>query len=224
MLNQTNLPETPKIASCQDPLFIGIAGPSSAGKSSIAVKLLEMFDNSKAIILGLDSYYKDLPVIPLDDVEEWNFDRPEALDTPLLFKHIKLLSEGKAVDKPNYSYHLHCRISKGIRIEPKKIIIIEGLHSLYWQELRGLYLTSAFITASNEVCLDRKLLRDTRIREHSTEHTINQFETFTKPMYVKYVKPTSMYAELMLNGEDDIEKSTEILYKHVLGKLSRISN
>lgn len=204
-----------------EPYLIGIAGPSSAGKSSIARGLVQTMPKGEAIIIGMDSYYRDLPVIPLDDVEEWNFDRPEAFDKELLFKQILALSQGDSIEKPVYSYRRHCREPRGETVHPAKFIIVEGLYTMYWPELRGLYLTSAFITARQTVCRSRKMHRDLTERNLTPKYSTEQYDSFVFPMYGIHIHPTRFYADILLDGEAPIIKSVRLLQERIEEVLSR---
>jgi len=201
--------------------MIGIAGPSSAGKSTISQNLIHALPEGEAIIIGMDSYYLDMPVIPLDDIEAWNFDRPESFDKELMVKQILSLSQGEAIEKPLYSYKRHCRDSKGVMVYPAKFIIVEGLYTLYWPELRGLYLTSAFITAQQTVCRSRKMHRDLTERNLTPEYSTEQYESFVLPMYGKHIHPTRIYADIMIDGEGKVEDSVSILLGRIEEILSR---
>ena len=204
-----------------EPYLIGIAGPSSAGKSTVAQKIIQTLPEGDAIIIGSDSYYLNLPEIHMDDLEEWNFDRPEAFDKVLMLKQILALSQGESIEKPRYSYRRHCRESHGDKVNPSKYIIVEGLYTLYWPELRGLYLTSAFITVPQTVCRSRKMHRDLTERNLTPEYSKEQYESFVLPMYGKHIHPTRIYADIMIDGEGKVEDSANIIIQRINEVLSR---
>jgi len=207
--------------SFPEPYFIGIAGPSSAGKSTIAQKIVQTLPDGEAITVGMDSYYLSLPEFHMHDLDKWNFDRPEAFDKELMFKQILALSHGKTIEKPCYNYRRHSREQQGVMVNPAKYILVEGLYTLYWHELRGLYLTSAFITAHQTVCRSRKMHRDLTDRNLTPEYSIEQYESFVLPMYEKHIHPTRIYADIIIDGERKVEDSANLIIQRINEVLAR---
>ncbi len=197
--------------------IIGIAGPSCSGKSEIARYLIKELSEMNPVLLSLDSYYHDLS--PLDPAERdaRNFDVPEALDHELLRDQLVALYNGSAIEKPVYDFATHTRSPQSEQIVPGEAIIIEGLFALYWEEIRALFQTSVFVTLHDHVCLSRRIERDTRERGRSSESVLSQYKETVQPMNEKYILPTKTFAQIVVDGEDLLERSTSLIMAHIRG-------
>ena len=195
--------------------IVGIAGPSCSGKSEIARYLTKELSEMNPVILTLDSYYHDLS--PLDPAErdKRNFDVPEALDHDLLRQQLLELSNGRAIEKPVYDFVTHTRLPQSERIVPGEAVIIEGLFALYWEGIRELLHTTVFVTLHDHVCLSRRIERDTRERGRSREAVLAQYAETVRPMNEKYILPTKTFADIVVNGEDPLERSTAVIMAHI---------
>lgn len=189
------------------PAMISIAGPSCAGKSLLARRLVEQLSGYKCCVLPLDCYYLDLSALTPREREKKNFDSPGAIDSALLFKHLESLAAGGGIEKPLYDYTSHTRSSQSEFIAPSEIIIIEGLFALYWHRIRRMIRTGVFILLSDELALSRRLERDMLERGRSRESVLLQYWSTVKPMSEKYVLPTAAFADIVVDGQEDIEKS-----------------
>ncbi len=154
------------------PYMIGIAGPSCAGKSYLSTHLARHLD---AAMLNLDSYYADLNHLDMAQRAHFNFDAPESLDSPLLIEHVRQLSRGEAIERPIYDFKNHSRTGRTERLEARQFIIIEGLFALYWEEVRAVQATKVFVDLGEEICLSRRIERDTRERGRTRESILEQF-------------------------------------------------
>src|SRR5215471_11804173 len=132
------------------PHIIGIAGPSSSGKTELARQLVLRLPGTS--IVSLDSYYRGMEEIPLADRRKVNFDHPDALDWELLHQHLQAITAGQAFDEPVYSFADYARTSQTRRIEPSEFIIVEGLFVLYWPELRHMLDTKVYVETAADVC------------------------------------------------------------------------
>lgn len=184
--------------------FIGIAGPSCAGKGTLAAWLARRLPAS---ILPIDAYYRPLDHLSLEARAAVNFDEPASIDDGLLQHHLSRLLAGDAVDRPVYDFAHHTRKQETIRLEPNGFLIIEGLFSLYWESVRQLYHASIYIQAPNKTCLTRRVWRDGQERGRSEESVRTQYSNTVKPMRDLYVEPTRQYARLVLDGSADIEQN-----------------
>ncbi len=193
------------------PFLIGIAGPSCSGKSELANHLLTLCSERGAVIISLDSYYRDLSMLDEDERRQWNFDVPAALDYELLLDNLTQLSKGKSVEKPVYLFPSHTRAETGETVKPAEVIIIEGLFTLYWEDIRNLLDLKIFVETGDDICLERRKQRDTAQRKRSVESIIQQYELTVRPMFQRYIHPTSEFADLILNGEQPIDSSGEIV-------------
>ncbi len=194
------------------PYLIGIAGPSCAGKSHLSAHLAR---HLKAVTLNLDSYYVDLNHLTLEQRRHFNFDAPESLDSRLLIEHVRQLSRGEAIEKPIYDFRTHSRTGATERLEAREFIIVEGLFALYWEEIRAVQATKVFVDLGEEICLARRIERDTRERGRSRESILEQFSSTVRPMAQRYVHPTRRFADVVLTGDGDISKEIEGVLSHI---------
>ena len=198
------------------PYTIGIAGPSCSGKTELALALQQRLGPS-AGRLPLDAYYRDLVLLDPALRDEHNFDHPDALDRHLLFEHLDRLIAGESVEVPHYRFATHSRSPRGRVLEPGAWLIVEGLFALYWEELRDKLRTKLFIDAGDELCLSRRLERDVRRRGRSPDAVRSQYARTVGPMFERHVLPTRIHADLILSGEDPIDR----LVKSVLAATTR---
>ena len=184
------------------PHLIGIAGPSCAGKTELARWLAARL---QAPVLNLDHYYVDMRDLPLEERARRNFDEPAALDYPLILEHIQLLAAGQPVRAPRYDFATHTRARHVALVQPGDYMVLEGLFALYWPAVRALMRTRLFVTAPDDVCLERRTARDVRERGRSPERVRWQFETTVQPMARLHILPTQAHAGLVLAGTDPID-------------------
>jgi uridine kinase len=188
------------------PHIIGIAGPSSSGKTELSRQLVKKLPG--AAIVSLDSYYRGMEDIPLEERKKVNFDHPDALDWELLHEHLQAMAAGCAFDEPVYSFADYARTEETRRIEPCAFVIVEGLFVLYWPELRGMLDTKVFVQTDPEVCFNRRLTRDVNERGRSPESVRQQYEKTVRPSAEWFVHPTMKYADLVVSGEEPLAVST----------------
>ena len=187
-----------------NPRLIAIAGPSCSGKTTLARHLAGRLPGS-ALLLPLDSYYRDLAQLPLGERHRFNFDEPAALDLPLLVGNLTDLARGRAVDKPVYLFPQHVRAPNPERVAPAPWIIVEGLFALYWEEVRRLCHTRIFVETPDELCLERRLERDTVERGRTRESILEQYTRQVRPMCQQHLLPTRAFADLVLDGGQPVE-------------------
>ncbi len=192
------------------PRLIGIAGPSCAGKTEVAVRLARALD---APVVALDRYYRDLAHLPLDQRARANFDTPESLDSELLISHIQLLSVAEEAAIPVYDFTRHVRTQAVDRVRAGDFLVIEGLFSLYWEQLRRLLALKVFVAADDSICLGRRLERDIRERGRSRESVLEQYRCTVRPMAEKHVLPARAFADLVLDGTQPVEESVAAVLK-----------
>jgi uridine kinase len=185
------------------PLFVGIGGPSGAGKTTLARALVDLLPQHAAI-LPLDWYYVDLAGVGVDQRRERNFDHPDALDWERFFDDFMQLESGSLVHAPQYDFALHTRAPHTAQVEPRPVILIEGLHSLWQPALRSMLNYKIYVDASQSICLKRRIDRDTHERGRSAGDVIKQFKQHTNPMFLEFVQPTKGYADVVVSGEEDI--------------------
>ena len=186
--------------------IIGVAGPSSSGKSELARQLAERLPGTA--IVSLDSYYRGMEEIPLEERKKVNFDHPDSLDWELLHEHLVAIANGRAFDEPVYSFADYARTAETRRIEPTEFLIVEGLFVLYWPELRKMLDTKVYVQTDAAVCFQRRLTRDVAERGRTPESVREQYERTVRPSAEWFVYPTEKYADLRVSGEEPFERST----------------
>ena len=153
-------------------IVIGIAGGTGSGKTTLIDRIKQEFSDEIAV-LSHDFYYRDNSGIPFEEREKLNYDHPDAFETDLMVKHIRLLKEGKAVQRPVYDFVIHNRRPETVRVEPAKVIIVEGILIFENQELRDLFDIKVFIDTDADVRIIRRILRDVKERGRSLDSVIN---------------------------------------------------
>lgn len=178
---------------------IGIAGGSGSGKSTFAARLREQFPDSVALI-SCDNYYRAHDDIPLEERRLLNYDAPEALEFDLMVSHLRALKRGEAVDCPVYDFALHNRSDKILRIDPKPVIIVDGILILSDPALRETFDLRIYVEADADERILRRARRDMEVRGRHIDDIMAQYLTTVKPMHEQYVEPSKKHADLILNG------------------------
>lgn len=178
-------------------LTIGIAGGSGSGKSTITRLLVEKFGNDVTVIRH-DDYYKAHHNLPYEERAKLNYDCPEAFDTDLMAEHLALLRQGKAIDCPVYDYMEHDRSDKIRRIDPNKVLIIDGILILADESLRKLMDIKIFVDTDADIRILRRIKRDVNERRRTLDSVINQYIDTVKPMHEAYVEPSKKYADIII--------------------------
>jgi uridine kinase len=188
------------------PHIIGIAGPSSSGKTELAQQLVLRLPGTS--IVSLDSYYRGMEEIPLAARKRVNFDHPDSLEWPLLQQHLKAMAAGLLFDEPVYSFADYARTADTKRIVPSKFVIVEGLFVFHWPELRALLDTKVYVETDASVCFNRRLLRDVQERGRTPKSVCEQYERTVRPSAEWFVIPSRKFADLVVSGEEPLENST----------------
>ncbi|MCS6908548.1 MAG: uridine kinase [Anaerolineales bacterium] len=180
------------------PLVIGIAGGSGSGKTTVANMIIQHVGAEKIAYLPHDAYYKDLSNLPEAQRHLINFDHPNSLETSLLIQHIIQLKKGQPVDLPIYDFRTHCRTQQTQRIEPKAVIIVEGILIFVEPALRELFDVKIFVDTDPDIRFIRRLQRDLQERGRSTESVIQQYLSTVRPMHLEFVEPSKRYADIII--------------------------
>jgi uridine kinase len=183
-------------------VLLGIAGGSGSGKSWLARAVAEAFRGRAAIVCH-DWYYRHNADLPLEKSRLLNFDHPSALETPLLARHLDRLLAGEAVDAPIYDYATHARLPETRRVEPRPLLILDGILILHEKRLRERMTVSAFIDTPDDIRLMRRVRRDCRERRVDLDETLRLYEDFVRPMHMRYVVPSSHHATWIWSQLDD---------------------
>lgn len=187
-----------------DCIIIGIAGGTGSGKSTFTNRLRDRFGDNITVIYH-DNYYKRHDDIPFEERKKLNYDHPDALETDLLIEHIKRLRNGESIECPVYDYTVHNRSDKTVRIDPRKIILIEGILLLADPRLRSLLDIKIYVEADADERILRRILRDVKERGRDIDNIVEQYLTTVKPMHYLYVEPTLATADIVINsGMNDV--------------------
>ena len=181
-----------------DCIIIGIAGGTGSGKSTFTNRLKSEFGEDVAVVYH-DNYYKH-QTIPFEERKKVNYDHPDAFETELLVEHLKMLKQGQAVECPVYDYSIHNRSDETVRIEPKKIILLEGILVLADPRLRDMIDIKIFVEADADERILRRIVRDVKERGRDLDNIVEQYLTTVKPMHYLYVEPTKARADIIINS------------------------
>jgi uridine kinase len=181
--------------------LIGIAGGSGSGKTTFAKKVMKAINHSDSSLLHMDSYY--LPTVPKINGKA-NFDHPDAFDWNLLRTHLQDLKNGLPIDCPIYDFSSSTRTNQIDLVGPCKIVLFEGIFSLYDQEIRNILDIKCFLHVDSDIRFTRRLHRDVKERGRSLESVIAQYYDTVRPMYQKYLDPQKQYADFTVGEETDV--------------------
>ncbi len=179
-------------------LIIGICGGTGSGKTTVARKILETVGADRVVYLQQDAYYKDLSHLPLEERHRVNFDHPDAIDTDLLIQHIEELRAGRAIEQPVYDFTTHTRRPETRHIEPRPIILVEGILVFENPRLRALMDLKIFVDTADDLRFIRRLLRDISERGRTVESVIRQYLETVRPMHLEFVEPSKRYADIII--------------------------
>ena len=185
-------------------MIIGIAGGTGSGKSTFTNRLKKEFGEDVAVVYH-DNYYRRQDDISFEERKKVNYDHPDSLETDLLVEHLKKLKNGEAIECPVYDYSQHNRSDKMQRIEPKQIILVEGILLLADERVRDLIDIKIFVEADADERILRRIVRDVKERGRDLDNIVNQYLTTVKPMHYLYVEPTKATADIIINsGMNDV--------------------
>jgi uridine kinase len=186
--------------------FIGVAGGTGSGKTTVAEIIMKSLGDKKTAIISMDSYYKDFPGLTLEERKKINYDHPSVFDIDLLENHIKDLREGKSIDLPIYSFEKYERTSKFERLHPKPIIIVEGILLFYYDNIRKYFDIKIFVDTDPDVRMIRRINRDVKDRGRTLESVIEQYLNTVRPMHIQFVEPTKQFTDIIIprGGKNEI--------------------
>lgn len=179
-------------------VLIGVAGGSGAGKSALLRALTLKL--GACCLVDLDSYYLDRASVPVNERDAVNYDEPDAFDLPLLLDQLRRLAAGKGISKPRYSFASHTRVGAE-PVNPEPTVLIDGLFTLWWPELRALLDMKVFIDVSPDLRLARRLMRDVAERGRTMDSVVAQYLSTVRPMHDRYIEPTRRHADLVVSND-----------------------
>ncbi|MFJ8236867.1 uridine kinase [Ureibacillus sp. NPDC094379] len=190
----------------QRPLVVGIAGGSCSGKTSVTRAIYDVFRNHSVVVIEQDYYYKNQDHLTFEERLETNYDHPLAFDNDLLIEHLNALLEQNSIEKPVYDYVNHTRSKESIHVEPKDVIILEGILVLEDKRLRDLMDIKLFVDTDSDLRIIRRMERDIKERGRTIESVIEQYLTAVRPMHNLFIEPTKRYADVIIpeGGENEV--------------------
>lgn len=189
-----------------DPLIIGVAGGSGSGKTTVVRHIIDTIGEENILVLQHDSYYRDLKHLPFDQRAKQNFDHPSSLETELMIRHIKALKEGYQVEVPIYDFTKHIRKEKTKLVEPKKVILLDGILIFTEKELREEMNIKLYVDTDDDIRLLRRIQRDIVERDRELQNVLTQYQKYVRPMHLEFVEPTKRYADIIIprGGENQV--------------------
>ncbi len=200
-------------------LIIGIAGGTGSGKTTVVNKIIESLPEGSVAVIPQDSYYNAQSDLPLEVRKRTNFDHPNAFEWTLLAHQIEELKKGHAIEQPTYSYITCTRLSETVHIEPKEVIIVEGIMTLYDKELRDQMDLKIFVDAGADERLLRVIVRDIAERGHPLDMLIDKYRNILKPMHDEFIEPTKQYADIIIPNGGHNEQAIKMMQQYILGQL-----
>lgn len=195
--------------------IIGIAGGTGSGKSTVVRKIVEALPPHYVAVVPQDSYYNDTTGMTDEERHAINFDHPDAFDWKLLIKQVNELRSGKAIEQPTYSYLLCNRLKETIKVEPKPVIIIEGIMSLLDKKLRDMMDLKIFVDCDSDERLIRNIQRDTIDRGRTVTMVMNRYIEVLKPMHEQFIEPTKRYADIIIPQGGENKKGIGIVCAYI---------
>ncbi len=197
--------------------IIGIAGGTGSGKTTVVRKIVQALPPHYVTVVPLDSYYNDTSHMTEEERHAINFDHPDAFDWKLLTKQINMLRNGQAVEQPTYSYILCNRLKETVHVEPKPVIIIEGIMTLINKKLRDIMDLKIFVDTDSDERLIRNIQRDVVERGRTVDDVLDRYLNVLKPMHEQFIEPTKKYADLIIPQGGENLKGIGILCKYIEG-------
>ena len=202
-------------------LIIGIAGGTGSGKTTVVRKIVDTLPPDTVAVIPQDSYYNDQSHLPLAVRKLTNFDHPDAFEWPLLAHQIDELRHGRAIEQPTYSYLTCTRLAETIHVEPREVIIVEGIMPLYDKQLRDLMDLKIFVDAEPDERLLRVIERDIAERGHPLEMLIGKYRNVLKPMHDEFIEPTKQYADIIIPNGGENARAVAMMQMYILAALIR---
>ena len=205
-------------------MIIGISGGTGSGKTTVSQKIIASVGAENVVYLQHDSYYRNLGDMPMELRHQVNFDHPDAFDTGLLINHIETLGAGECIEQPTYDYATHSRMAGTIHVEPRPIIIVEGILVLSNIDLRSLMDLKIFVDADADIRFIRRLDRDVHQRGRDVDSIISQYRTTVRPMHLQFVEPSKRYADIIIPEGGHNEVGIDLIIGKIKSILARSGN
>jgi uridine kinase len=181
-----------------EPVVVGVAGGTGSGKTTVAREILRRAGTDQISLIQHDAYYKDLSALPMAQRAMQNFDHPDALDNDLLVAHLKELKAGRPVEVPVYDFTTHARTTQTLRVEPHRVILLEGILIFSDETLRELMDVRIYVDTDADIRFIRRLQRDIAERGRTMESVIHQYLATVRPMHQEFVEPSKRHANVII--------------------------
>lgn len=195
--------------------IIGIAGGTGSGKTTVVKKIVEALPPHYVAVVPLDSYYNDTTEMTEEERHAINFDHPDAFDWKLLIKQVNELRKGNAIEQPTYSYIKCNRLPDTIHVEPKPVIIIEGIMTLLNKKLRDMMDLKIFVDADSDERLIRNIQRDIVERGRDVKMVVDRYLEVLKPMHEQFIEPTKRFADVIIPQGGENVKGIDMVCKFI---------
>ena len=202
------------------PFLIGIAGGTGSGKTSVARRIYESLHVESAAFLDYDAYYKELGHLSLEERQRINFDHPDSLDVELFIDHLQRLIAGQPAEKPVYDFTRHTRAPETVRVEPRDVVLVDGILLFADERLREMFDLKIFVDTEADVRFIRRLRRDIEERGRSLDSIIDQYLKTVRPMHFEFVEPTKRYADVILPRGGQNTAGIEVIAARIRERLA----
>ena len=202
------------------PLIIAIAGGTASGKSTVVREIVDSLKSVDISVICHDDYYKDQSHLTMEQRLLTNYDHPNSLDNDLLVSHLKALTNGETINKPLYDFKVHNRKPETVEVKPTKVIILEGILVLEERKIRECADVKIFVSCDEDLRFIRRLKRDIEERGRTLDNVINQYLSTVKPMFNKYVSPSSKHADIIIPNDKKHDVAVEFLIAKIKDILS----
>jgi uridine kinase len=203
-------------------LIIGIAGGTGSGKTTVVKKIVEKFSDDEVALLSQDSYYFDNGHLTLQERRAKNFDHPDSVEFELLIEHVKKLRRGEAVNEPVYSFISCLRQPETRYVEPRKVLIIEGILCLANKELRDLMDIKVYVDCDSDLRLSRVIRRDINERGRDISQVLDRYEKTVRPSHLQFIEPTKRFADIIIPQGGMNQIAINILTNHITHTLNHL--
>ena len=201
------------------PIIIGVAGGTASGKTTVSDAILDRVGRDRIAYIQHDSYYRDLSHLPLEERRQMNFDHPDALETELLVAHLRQLQAGQAVEVPIYDFATYQRSDRTRHVEPRRVILVEGILIFVDRELREMMDVKLYVDTDADLRFIRRLQRDIQERGRTVESVIQQYLTTVRPMHLEFVEPSKRYADIIIPAGGFNQTAIEMIVARIQSML-----